>query len=53
MLIIFHGMQDLADYCDVFFKEVENFDNVGYPIAEILEDGSFYITKHAGTGGLL
>ena len=36
-----------------FFKEVENFDNVGYPIAEILEDGSFYITKHAGTGGLV
>ena len=36
-----------------FFKEIENFDNVGYPIAEILEDGSFYITKHAGTGGLV
>ena len=36
-----------------FFKEVESFDNVGYPIAEILEDGSFYITKHAGTGGLV
>ena len=36
-----------------FFKEVQSFDNVGYPIAEILEDGSFYITKHPGTGGLV
>lgn len=36
-----------------FFKEVESFDNVGYPIAEIYEDGSFYITKHPDTGGLV
>ena len=36
-----------------FFKEVSSFDNLGYPIAEILEDGSFYITKHPGTGGLV
>lgn len=36
-----------------FFKEVLNFDNVGYPIAEIYEDGSFNITKHPGTGGLV
>ena len=36
-----------------FFKEVKSFDNVGYPIAEIYEDGSFYITKHPNTGGLV
>ena len=36
-----------------FFKEVLDFDNVGYPIAEIYEDGSFNITKHPGTGGLV
>ncbi|MFL2715286.1 MAG: acyclic terpene utilization AtuA family protein [Gammaproteobacteria bacterium] len=36
-----------------FFKEVPSFNNVGYPIAEIQEDGNFYITKHPGTGGLV
>jgi len=36
-----------------FFKEVESFDNVGYPIAGIYEDGSFYVTKHPDTGGLV
>ncbi len=36
-----------------FFKEVPSFDNLGYPIAEILKDGSFYITKHPDTGGLV
>jgi len=36
-----------------FFKEVPSFDNVGYPIAEIQSDGSFTITKHLNTGGLV
>ena len=36
-----------------FFKEVPTFDNVGYPIAEIEKDGSFTITKHPETGGLV
>ena len=36
-----------------FFKEVPSFENVGYPIAEIEETGSFTITKHPGTGGLV
>ena len=36
-----------------FFQEVPSFNNVGYPIAEIKSDGSFYITKHPGTGGLV
>jgi hypothetical protein len=36
-----------------FFKEVPSFDNMGYPIAEIKTDGSFYITKHPNTGGLV
>ena len=36
-----------------FFQEVPSFHNVGYPIAEIEKDGSFTITKHPGTGGMV
>jgi hypothetical protein len=36
-----------------FIEEVPSFINVGYPIAEIFDDGSFIITKHPGTGGLV
>lgn len=36
-----------------FFQEVPSFRNVGYPVAEIEADGSFTITKHPGTGGLV
>ena len=36
-----------------FFEEVPSFLNIGYPIAEIFEDGSFAITKHPNTGGLV
>ena len=36
-----------------FFDEVPTFKNIGYPIAEIEKDGSFTITKHPDTGGLV
>jgi hypothetical protein len=36
-----------------FIDEVPSFKNVGFPIAEIFSDGSFVITKHPDTGGLV
>lgn len=36
-----------------FFEEVPSFERVGFPLAEIREDGSAVITKHPGTGGLV
>lgn len=30
---------------------IENFANIGYPIAEVNEDGSFVVTKAEGSGG--
>ena len=35
------------------FWEVPELWNVGYPIAEVSENGEFTVTKHPGTGGLV
>lgn len=40
-------------FADPGFKEVPDLANVGYPIAEIAEDGTCILTKPAGTGGLV
>ncbi len=33
--------------------QVPDYANIGYPIAEAYSDGTFYVTKHPGTGGMV
>ena len=35
------------------WEKVPSFDNVGYPIAEVYEDGTFVITKHESLDGMV
>jgi hypothetical protein len=35
------------------WEEVSSFENFGYPLVECSPDGSFVLTKHPGTGGLV
>ncbi|MBB5189237.1 hypothetical protein HNQ57_003540 [Zhongshania antarctica] len=40
-----------GNYCD--WKSVPDFARIGYPIVEAKADGTFVVTKHDGTGGLV
>jgi hypothetical protein len=35
------------------WREIGDFVRIGYPVIEGHPDGTFFVTKHAGTGGLL
>ena len=49
--IIECGAQCSGGNCLYDWKSIPDLANVGYPIAEAKPDGTFVITKHAGTGG--
>ena len=49
--IIECGAQCSGGNCLYDWRSIPDLANVGYPIAEASPDGTFVITKHAGTGG--
>jgi hypothetical protein len=45
------GAQCTGGNCQADWQSIPDLANIGYPIAEAEPDGTFAITKHAGTGG--
>jgi hypothetical protein len=49
--IIECGAQASGGNCLIDWERIPDLANVGYPIVEAYPDGTFDVTKHAGTGG--
>jgi hypothetical protein len=49
--IIECGAQTTGGNCQIAWEEIPDLWDIGYPIVEACEDGTFTVTKHAGTGG--
>ena len=49
--IIECGAQASGGNCQYDWRNIPDLANVGFPIAEAYPDGTFFITKHEGTGG--
>ena len=45
------GAQSSGGNCQYDWRNIPDLANVGYPIADAFEDGSFVVTKHPNTGG--
>jgi hypothetical protein len=45
------GAQSTGGNCQVDWETIPHLEDVGYPILEAEPDGTFCLTKHAGTGG--
>jgi len=45
------GAQSTGGNCQVDWETIPHMEDIGYPIIEAEPDGTFCLTKHAGTGG--